>query len=634
MPTARVSAYLRQDGHGPRPVRRHRPDRRRGARRAVQARHGATWATPRTSVNQGGASGSTGIQLGGKQMRMAAAEARRVLVEMAAEQARRAGRPAHRHRRRGQRRRRRRQEGDLCRADRRALFQRRARLEQASTATRSTRPARRSRRSRASTRSSASRIKREDIAPKVFAQEDFVHRREGARHGARPHDPAAGRGRGAGARSTRASIKDIPGAKVVWQKGFLGVVADKRMGRDPGRREAQGRMVGRRSRRFPSRPRSTITSARRRCASARSRQAERQCRRGVQDRRAGDRGRVRMAVPVACQHGAGLRAGRDQGRQGDRAGPARRSRTSCSEGVAAMLGVPADKVRVDLQAGPGSYGRNDADDAAMDAAVLAQGGRQAGAGAIHARPGHRLGPQGPGLDPHARAPRSMPPARSIAYEFTSKGFSRVDVDTNGSKPCDTLAGQIARRCAQVRRRLRRAGRSPTRSPTSGSPGRPSRRCSTAPRRCAPRICAIRSGRRSTSPANPSSTRWRRRLDVDPVEFRLRYIKDARDIARDQGGGREGRLADAALAARATRPAARCAGRGIAYSQRNGTRVAVIAEVEVDRATGKIWARRFTVAHDCGQIINPDGAGADASRATSCRASAARCGRRSRSTART
>src|SRR5262245_42634729 len=37
-----------------------------------------------TSVNQGGASGSTGIQMGGKQMRAAAAEARRVLVELAA----------------------------------------------------------------------------------------------------------------------------------------------------------------------------------------------------------------------------------------------------------------------------------------------------------------------------------------------------------------------------------------------------------------------------------------------------------------------------------------------------------------------------------------------------------------------
>src|SRR6266702_3470572 len=37
-----------------------------------------------TSGNQGGASGSTGIHMGGKQMRAAAAEARRVLVEMAA----------------------------------------------------------------------------------------------------------------------------------------------------------------------------------------------------------------------------------------------------------------------------------------------------------------------------------------------------------------------------------------------------------------------------------------------------------------------------------------------------------------------------------------------------------------------
>src|SRR6516164_1654697 len=38
-----------------------------------------------TSVNQGGASGSTGLQEGGKQMRVAAAEARRVLVAMAAD---------------------------------------------------------------------------------------------------------------------------------------------------------------------------------------------------------------------------------------------------------------------------------------------------------------------------------------------------------------------------------------------------------------------------------------------------------------------------------------------------------------------------------------------------------------------
>ena len=48
------------------------------------------------------------------------------------------------------------------------------------------------------------------------------------------------------------------------------------------------------------------------------------------------------------------------------------------------------------------------------------------------------------------------------------------------------------------------------------------------------------------------------------------------------------------------------GRGIAYAQRSGTRVAIVAEVDIDRTSGKIWARKFTVAHDCGQIINPAG----------------------------
>ena len=84
-----------------------------------------------TSVNQGGASGSTGIQLGGKQMRVAAAEARRVLVEMAAEKLGAPGRPAHRRRRRRQRTADRGKETSYARADRRALFQRAARLEQA-----------------------------------------------------------------------------------------------------------------------------------------------------------------------------------------------------------------------------------------------------------------------------------------------------------------------------------------------------------------------------------------------------------------------------------------------------------------------------------------------------------------------
>jgi nicotinate dehydrogenase subunit B len=37
-----------------------------------------------------------------------------------------------------------------------------------------------------------------------------------------------------------------------------------------------------------------------------------------------------------------------------------------------------------------------------------------------------------------------------------------------------------------------------------------------------------------------------------------------------------------------------------------TYVGVVCEAEVDRETGEIRAKRFFVAHDCGQVINPDG----------------------------
>jgi len=37
-----------------------------------------------------------------------------------------------------------------------------------------------------------------------------------------------------------------------------------------------------------------------------------------------------------------------------------------------------------------------------------------------------------------------------------------------------------------------------------------------------------------------------------------------------------------------------------------TYVGAVAEVEVDRGTGVIRVEKFTVVHDCGQIINPDG----------------------------
>jgi len=47
------------------------------------------------------------------------------------------------------------------------------------------------------------------------------------------------------------------------------------------------------------------------------------------------------------------------------------------------------------------------------------------------------------------------------------------------------------------------------------------------------------------------------------------------------------------------------GRGIAYAQRSGEVVAIV-KVEIDRHPCIVWAKKFTVAHDSGLIINPDG----------------------------
>ena len=95
--------------------------------------------------------------------------------------------------------------------------------------------------------------------------------------------------------------------------------------------------------------------------------------------------------------------------------------------------------------------------------------------------------------------------------------------------------------------------------------------------------------------------------ADPVEYRLRYLNDPRGIAVLR--------AAASMAKWDPRPSPRreqsgpiARGRGIAYVKYENVRTycAGVAEVEVNRQTGAVRCTRFYVAHDCGQIINPDG----------------------------
>ena len=136
------------------------------------------------------------------------------------------------------------------------------------------------------------------------------------------------------------------------------------------------------------------------------------------------------------------------------------------------------------------------------------------------------------------------------------------------------AGRPAhRRGAEIRRRLRRAGG--ILRVRQQAPGLGDDRAAARPRLAAAhrRICAIRSGRRSTSPANPSSTRWRRRSKHDPIEFRLQHIKEPRDVAVIKAAAEKSGW-ETRTSPRRDQTGAKVTGRGIAYSQRNGTRVAV------------------------------------------------------------
>jgi len=95
--------------------------------------------------------------------------------------------------------------------------------------------------------------------------------------------------------------------------------------------------------------------------------------------------------------------------------------------------------------------------------------------------------------------------------------------------------------------------------------------------------------------------------IDPIEFRLRGLKNPRAI--------EVIKRTAALMKWQARPspgadtsAAIARGRGISFVhyKHSETYVAMAMAVAVDRASGKITVERVACAHDCGQIINPDG----------------------------
>jgi CO/xanthine dehydrogenase Mo-binding subunit len=89
--------------------------------------------------------------------------------------------------------------------------------------------------------------------------------------------------------------------------------------------------------------------------------------------------------------------------------------------------------------------------------------------------------------------------------------------------------------------------------------------------------------------------------IDPVEFRLRHLSDPRAKAVIAAAAKR-----AGWQAGAAGTGARGRGIGFAHYKNHACYVAVVAEVEVDRATGAVRVLKATCAADAGQIVNPDG----------------------------
>jgi nicotinate dehydrogenase subunit B len=295
------------------------------------------------------------------------------------------------------------------------------------------------------------------------------------------------------------------------------------------------------------------------------------------------------------------------------------------QGVATLAGLPVENVRVIFVRGSGCYGLNGADTVSFDAALLSQ--------AVH-RPvrvqlsredemawGENYGSacvvdQRAGLDPAGTI---------VVWDCQPWSVSlggRPGYDHPGNVITGALAGYEPQTITP------RAASKPAEELENGNNAVPSYVAGCIGGKCGG-AGTIRSERVLThtvnSPFFTGPLRSPLRLQntfahecfmdelsaqakADPVAYRLRHLRAPRLIDAVKAAAQAAKW-DARPSPQSDRRRGEIAsGRGIAcvaYEGDNGY-VALIAEVEVDPASGRVQVKHFVVAHDCGPISNPSG----------------------------
>lgn len=259
-------------------------------------------------------------------------------------------------------------------------------------------------------------------------------------------------------------------------------------------------------------------------------------------------------------------------------------------------------VRSIWKPGPGSYGRSDAGDGAMDAVLLSEAVGAPVRVQWMRHEGHAWDPKGPASVITCRAGLDDA-GEVIGYHFHVKGFSRADMNSRENDPSEVLAGHLVGHASTPAWRMQTPAESYRFDNKRYSwDALPPLRKQASPLRTA----------HFRDPYGPevhfASESFIDELAYasgkDPLAFRLTRVTDERDavvleaaaeLARwePHTGPRKRRDANGTMI-----------GQGIAYAQRNGSVNALVAEVEVNPKTGRIWVRRMYVGADYGLIINP------------------------------
>jgi len=281
-------------------------------------------------------------------------------------------------------------------------------------------------------------------------------------------------------------------------------------------------------------------------------------------------------------------------------------------GVATFLGMPREKVRVVWMEGPQGFGRTAADDAGCEAAYLA---KEIG------RPVRIQWMRNEETAWDTKAPAfavKMRGGLDAAGNLVAYDYNAIAADYNHlgyNEPDSVLIAQLMG--------IRRA------RPAAGSAATPSEMYAIPHRRMASQVVSLplvfetplRTGN-LRDPNGPQSTfasesfidELAAAAKADPLEFRMKLLTGS--TTEDTGFKRARSIAVVKAAAEAYGWDKRSSpkppgsgdiltGRGFAYAFRGQTIAAEIAEVEVNRLTGHVWVKRLVCAHDCGLIVNPE-----------------------------